>query len=219
MKLHQELDIHLHLGFGNMIYYLFPVSVFMDKNINMVPYGLNLFKNWEKGPSDFSQTNFATTLFDYDPTGSLLSKNLLETDDGKVLVNYIKESVLKFLKENSQITNYDVEVTNMWLNEMTSESVHLKHNHYGHTLSGTFYVETPPPSNKIEFYSLADDIGLQKILKVERWTPSNSSAWWLPVEPGTIVIFPSYLKHGVPQEKFEGLRRSIAFDINLKLNR
>lgn len=202
-----------------MIYYLFPVSVFIDKNTNLIQIGLNLFNNWKKDAINYSQENFATTLTDYDPAGALLSDNLLETNDGKILVEYIQQSVLNFLKENSQITTYDIVVENMWLNEMSSESVHLKHNHSGYSLSGCFYVETPTPSNKIEFYNLVDDIGLQKILKVERWTPSNSSSWWLPVEPGTICIFPAYLKHGVPKEKFEGYRRSIAFDINLKLKR
>ena len=202
-----------------MIYYLFPVAVYTDKNPLLISNGLNLFKNWKKLPTNYSQPNFATTLTDYDPSGALISNNITSTEDGKILIEFIKESVFKFLKENNQSSTYEIEVVNMWLNEMYSDSVHLKHNHFGYTLSGVFYVETPPPSNKIEFYSLADDIGVQKILKTEKWTPTNSSSWWIPVEAGTICIFPSYLKHGVPLEKFEGIRRSIAFDILLKLKR
>lgn len=202
-----------------MIYYLFPVSVYIDKNISLVSNGQQLFNSWKKQPLNYTQSNFATTLADYDPSGALLSEDLLSTEDGNTIVKYIKESVLKLLKENKQTDIYDVEIVNMWLNEMTTGSVHLKHNHFGYTLSGCFYVETPTPSNKIEFYSLADDIGVQKILKVDQWTIANSSSWWLPVEPGTICIFPAYLKHGVPKEEFEGVRRSIAFDINLKLKR
>ena len=115
-----------------------------------------------------------------------------------------------------QDVNYEIIVENLWLNEMTSGSSHLKHNHSGYTLSGTFYVDTPEPSNKIEFYNLVDDIGLQKVLDATEWTPSNSANWWLPVEPGTICIFPSYLKHSVPAAEFDGVRRSIAFDITLR---
>lgn len=200
-----------------MIYQLFPTCVYLDKDESLIPYALSLFQDWQKQPQEYTQPNFATTLSDYDPLGTSVSKDLLSTNSGKIIIDYIKESVIKFLKENKQSINYDIEVTNLWLNEMTSGSVHLKHNHAGYTLSGCFYVETPAPSNKIEFYSLVDDIGLQKVLNVKEWTHANSSSWWIPVDPGVICIFPSYLKHSVPQEEFSGVRRSIAFDIILKV--
>jgi uncharacterized protein (TIGR02466 family) len=202
-----------------MIYQLFPVSIYLDKNISLISNGLNLFNNWKNEDKLYPQEHFTTSLANYDPTGIETTIDVLKTADGKVLVDYITQSVYAFLKENKQSTSCEVEVVNMWLNEMRSDSVHLKHNHFGYTFSGCFYVETPEPSNKIEFYSLVDDIGLQKVLKVDEWTPANASNWWIPVEPGMICIFPAFLKHAVPQSQFEGTRKSIAFDINLKLKR
>jgi uncharacterized protein (TIGR02466 family) len=201
-----------------MIHLLFPVPVYTDVNKDLVEQGSRLFDLWKDNEKRYNEYGFLTTLKEYDAMkGEFLVdfSNLPETEPIK---KYIEQSMYKMLEENLISTDYRISIENLWINEMPAKTNHPMHNHYGYSYSGCFYVSCPGTSGKVMFHSLADDIGTQKTYKVKEYTPANSPNWWLPVEAGSIAIWPSYLKHSVPSEEFEGVRRSIAFDIILYPN-
>jgi uncharacterized protein (TIGR02466 family) len=201
-----------------MIYPLFPVPVYVDTNENLVKDALNIFSFWEKQERKLNVNGFLTTLKDYNGFSAESTHDILNLPETKILIEYIKQSVYNMHKEVSLSTNYDVVVSNLWLNEMTSNTESYKHNHYGYSYSGCFYVSCPNDSGKITFHSLNHEIGNQKSYHATEYNVFNSNSWWIPVEAGIIAIWPSYLKHSVPAQSFEGVRRSIAFDITLHAN-
>jgi uncharacterized protein (TIGR02466 family) len=198
-----------------MIYPLFPVPVYVDTNKNLVKDALNMFSFWEKQERQLNVSGFFTTLKEYGGLSAVSTHDISNLSETKILIEYIKQSMCNMHKEISLSTNYDIVVSNLWLNEMPGNTEHPKHNHYGYSYSGCFYVSCPNDSGKIMFHSLNHEIGNQKSYHVTEHNVFNSNFWWIPVEPGTIAIWPSYLKHSVPVQNFEGVRRSIAFDVTL----
>jgi uncharacterized protein (TIGR02466 family) len=197
-----------------MILQLFPTSVYVDNNPNLVSVGLDIFNSWPK-EARFNG-HFNTTLKgEYCPHKAPVTWDFIDLPETQPLIEYIKLSAQNFLKENKN-KPHEIIVRNMWLNEMSSGDRHPVHAHYGYSISGTFYVEIPTNSNKICFYNPIDGMGhFLGVASPKDWTVSNSLSWWISVEEGSIVLFPSHLKHEVPAMKFIGLRKSISFDLAL----
>jgi len=142
----------------------------------------------------------------------------LETQEVIPLANFIKDSVVDFLKQGGWNEKaYDIIIVNMWMNEMKTGANHPVHTHYGYSLSGTYYVELPEEQDMIMFHHHQQGESCPWIEEVTAWMPHNSMTWWLPVEAGSLVLFPSNIKHSVPSREFKGLRKSIAFDIILRV--
>lgn len=197
-----------------MILQIFPVSIYLDNNTDMISIGSKLFDLW---PQDTRfKGYFNTTLKgEYCPYKAPVTWDLTEVAEAQPLIGYIKRSAENFLKENKN-KSHTVMVQNMWLNEMASGDIHPKHSHYGYSFSGTFYVEVPNGSNKIGFYNPLDGVGhFLGVASDNDWTVSNAMSWWISVEAGMIILFPSHLKHEVPSMNFQGLRKSISFDLSL----
>jgi uncharacterized protein (TIGR02466 family) len=197
-----------------MILHLFPIPVYLDKSIDMISVGSKLFDIW---PEETRFNGFFNTTLkgEYCPYKAPVTWDLIDVPEAQPLLEYIKRSAILYLKENKN-RPHSVRVQNMWLNEMASGEHHPKHSHYGYSISGTFYVDVPEGSNKLGLYSPLDGVG--HILGPESqdsWTTSNSMSWWIPVEAGNIILFPSHIKHEVPPMQFHGLRRSISFDLVL----
>jgi uncharacterized protein (TIGR02466 family) len=136
--------------------------------------------------------------------------------------------IKKSIKQNASLfyagLGFDVEqlefeVVNLWLNEMCSGGIHPPHCHYGFQVSGCFYVDVPQGSNLIKFYT-----PLQK--KEHGDNPEkehnqyNGEFYGNYVEEGDMLFWESLLQHEVPSLKFQGIRRSIAYDLSIskKLN-
>ena len=197
-----------------MILELFPTTVYLDKNVDMISVGSILFDIWPKEIKLDGYPN-STLKGEYCPYKVPVTWELLDVPETQPLIEYIKKSAEKFLQENKN-KPHTVKVQNIWLNEMASGNRHPIHAHYGYSISGTFYVQVPTGANKIKFYSPADGLGhVLGVKSQDDWTPSNSLSWWVSVEEGNIILFPSYIKHEVPAMEFTGLRKSISFDLAL----
>jgi len=194
-----------------MLIELFPTGLFLDKNEELLEEVRNLFVKCEKY-SHYTPSNVFTTLKGYNPSKAQLSINLEEFEEGKKLKHFLEKSVFKFLSEMKYDTTYKkVEVCNIWLNTMSKDSNSPNHRHYGYTFSGVYYVDCFTPDDKILFSRPTNFKA--DIENIQEYIPVNSDAWTIPVSVGDIIIFPSYLEHGVPKIQGESMRRSIAFDV------
>ena len=158
------------------------------------------------------QKLFRTTLKSYSPkyVDNLEYKN-------KEDIEQIKESIRKKSIDYLTICGYkadvlEVKVHNIWLNEMEKNCVHENHMHYGYTLSGCYYVEVPKNSGKIVFNDI-NKVDSCNTLSINEYTPYNSGSWSFVPEEGDMFFWKSTLQHEVPSSSFEGVRRSIAFDV------
>lgn len=159
-----------------------------------------------------SSKNFTTSLVNYYSEKADTRKYSNE-DDVNQLKQVIKHNAFKYLETLGYATNgFDLKVPNFWLNEMQSESSSYLHNHYGANLSGTYYVEVPEYSGNILFVNPLT-LDTCQSATVQNNTPFNSSNWVVHPKEGDMIFWKSDLMHSVPPAKFDGVRKSIAFDI------
>lgn len=190
---------------------LFPVGVYVDENKNLIHETNLLFETYKEFFID-NGVDFKTTLKDYNPLNAVLTIDLLTCNSTDNLKKYIVDSTKKYL-ECQGYHNYDIKIINLWLNEMTSGQCHTPHHHYGYTFSGSYFCSCPENSNILEVYNPGKFQFSHKLTKIKELTSYNSNSCLLDINEGNIILFPSYIRHAVPQCNFIGVRRSIAFDI------
>lgn len=88
-----------------------------------------------------------------------------------------------------------------WVNVMGQGTEHAAHEHPGSFISGTFYVQTPPDCAGISFED--PQIGPEEVE--------------YPVQAGEVILFPSWMRHRVPQNFADDDRISVSF--NYKIDR
>lgn len=103
-------------------------------------------------------------------------------------------------------------MTDCWVNIMRRHGAHGLHLHPLSTISGTYYVSTPPGSAGIKF----EDPRLERFMAAPPRKDSARAAnrvWQtLPVRAGRVVLFESWLRHEVPPVRSNGERISISFN-------
>lgn len=102
----------------------------------------------------------------------------------------------------------DLHIVQSWANYSDPGQFHHAHRHQNSLVSGVFYVQCNE-SDKIQF--LRD--GYQQLqLKPDTWNLYNANSWWLPVNEGLLLLFPSSTIHEVPRVDGNQTRISIAFN-------
>ena len=84
--------------------------------------------------------------------------------------------------------------------------------HANNFLSGVYYVQTPPGAGSICFQDPRDQRDIIQP-RFEETNQFNIVIQQVAVEAGTLVIFPSWLKHSVPPNPSKGERISISFNV------
>ncbi len=91
------------------------------------------------------------------------------------------------------------------------------HTHPQSVISGVFYVKVPEKSGELEFHHpITDYLDMywpqKNITEYNSW---NSPVWRIPVKEGKLILFPSWLKHGVqPNLNKTESRISVSFNYN-----
>lgn len=103
-------------------------------------------------------------------------------------------------------------IDNMWVNVNRYRDFNWPHSHNQATVSGVYYVKTPPDCGYIQFQNPTADFE-------NPWTvvgddnPYTADGWWMPCEEGTVYLFPSHVRHGVqPNQNKTEPRISISFN-------
>jgi uncharacterized protein (TIGR02466 family) len=103
-------------------------------------------------------------------------------------------------------------MTDCWVNIMRRHGTHSLHLHPLSTISGTYYVSTPPGCAGIKF----EDPRLERFMAAPPRKASARAAnraWQtLPARAGRVVLFESWLRHEVPPVRSSGERVSISFN-------
>ena len=160
-----------------------------------------------------SEGGLSTTLQRYNSTSDCIVLNNQEAVEE--IKEVIKKNAALFYSDiGFDISNLEFTVVNLWLNEMVSGSVHKPHSHYGFQLSGCFYVDVPDGSNLIKLYT-----PLQKKEHgdnpAKEFNQYNAEFYATQPKEGDMFFWESIMVHEVPQLKYEGVRRSIAYDLSI----
>ena len=104
-------------------------------------------------------------------------------------------------------------ITQSWSNYTNRGQGHHKHEHPNSVISGVFYVQAVKDVDRLYFFKS----GYQQIkLPTENYNLYNSESWWLGVETGQLLLFPSSLTHQVAEVTTVDTRISISFNTFIK---
>jgi uncharacterized protein (TIGR02466 family) len=91
--------------------------------------------------------------------------------------------------------------------------MHTYHRHQNSLIGGVFYIETIE-DDKIWFND--PNLIVKEHIKFEQkeFNPWNSSSWSVPVTNNKLILFPSWLEHGVGLNDSQDKKRiSLAFNV------
>lgn len=106
----------------------------------------------------------------------------------------------------------EVHMTDCWVNIMPESAAHSMHLHPNSFISGTYYVVTPPgcPGLKFEDPRLSSFMAAPPKLGSAR--EENRLHITYPAEAGNVILFESWLRHEVTQNRVAAERISISFN-------
>jgi len=133
------------------------------------------------------------------------------------LKQFCEQQLKRYVKEII-IPKYDMElyITQAWLNITKPGTSHHAHSHPNSIISGVFYIQTEE-DDKITFVD--PNAHLKNLITIERenFTIWNSDTWFLPANPGELILFPSWLSHKVEvNENATTDRISLSFNTFVK---
>ena len=136
----------------------------------------------------------------------------------------LKDNILEFknaLDEEVEFVRKEVgfpelEFQNFWINVNGLGASHKIHNHPESMLSGVFYIDIPDSNtSNIQFYR-DDDAEYYIPTNLESYNNITSiEATYKPVS-GLMLIFPSWIKHGVTTNKSNEDRIAVSFNYGVK---
>jgi len=184
-----------------IIHNLFPTTVgVFNLNSKLTENELNFVKDLDTRTNQLNMTSVDNELFRHPE------------------LSRITEFCEKSLQEHFQTLyapKYDVRpyITQSWSNYTNKGQSHHKHEHPNSLISGVFYVQAVKDVDRIYFFKS----GYQQIkIPTENYTLYNSDSWWLGVETGQLLLFPSSLSHQVAEVTTTETRISISFNTFLK---
>ena len=151
-------------------------------------------QSWFDGTADLNWTNELRGLRNVNAIDQI--DQLCQTIPDHVFVNFINTHADIFLQQQYNNFSERSVLIGIWPFAMTKDLCHASHRHDECDFSGTYYVELPAGSGPIQFHNDAEVYTIKPIA-------------------GTLLIWPSHIRHSVPKCEFVGVRRAISFDIAL----
>ncbi len=131
------------------------------------------------------------------------------------ILNELDKSIYSDL--NKEVKEYaneygfeNLTISNSWFNIEQKNCILKNHTHAMSAVSGVLYLKTDKLSNKIYFYNPNPFIGFSHFCKNNIL---NFEYVYFDVDVGSILLFPSWLKHGSNDEKNKSFERiSLSFN-------
>ena len=186
----------------NVIQGLFPIPVYIVKRDS------NLSPKEEKEIRKIVKEGM------YENAGNSTSNNShIFNGNFKNLKQFCEQQLKIYVKQIiSPKEELDLYITQSWLNITKPGEFHHEHYHQNSIISGVFYVAAEEDDNII----FTDPSGkLKKQIAFEQKENNlwNSLTWVFPVSKNELILFPSWLSHGVKEnEKATTNRISISFN-------
>ena len=187
-----------------------------SKIINLWP--TPVYKTNINRPFSYLETNFLHQKHKLHP----LSDNY-RTDDCYILSNTQLDGIAKFILDECEkyVKNVinpknqlEIYFLQSWLSYTGKDQAHHPHYHTNSFISGVFYFDVEEDIDSINFYNNSSGWNNRSMIHFD-----NSPTAWVskritvPVKNGDLVIFPSFLDHGVDvKPNTNKVRKSLAFN-------
>lgn len=137
----------------------------------------------------------------------MIDKNLIfSTDLFKEIKEPIINSLKEYFKELGVPSGYNIQIYESWLNATSPYGFQESHTHIGSAVSGCFYISCPK-----KFGSFYIDNPLEYGL-FGNFIPLYNNKKFFDLAAGSLILFPSNVKHGVRQNPTTENRYSISFN-------
>ena len=138
------------------------------------------------------------------------NKNVLASQAMLPLRALIQEHLDSYFKlVYSTANEVSLAITQSWLSRTRKGESHHAHSHPNSVVSGVVYIRLADQDG-INFYR-NDDQNWYELIPAEQ-NYYNAHNVFMPVEEGSIILFPSHIKHGVREVSSEVERLSLAFN-------
>jgi uncharacterized protein (TIGR02466 family) len=181
---------------------LFPISVYKENLRLLSKDELNFLDNLEVCEQTLGNKSSVNT-------------HVLNSSELFYIKKLIEEKINEYWK-SVLLFNTEIYITNSWLNTNDTNQQHFLHNHSNSILSGVYYINVEDSLPLITFNRMQLPFLLNFIPK--EFTMFNSTEWSIPVENGSLIIFPSTLYHYVKPNTSNKTRLSLAFNTFVKGN-
>jgi uncharacterized protein (TIGR02466 family) len=182
---------------------------------------------WEDTTIDNSSIiDLCNTLHSADPTGRKISNN-----GGWQSKDFKPYAYTEFLEFVTAVTNmsmqclndygyvdgaYKLEMQNAWFNVNQEGDSNQIHTHGGSFISGVYYVKAETDQSELLFYkNFTEDYIITSAGDISRFTPISGATCRYPPKTGRLVLFPSYVPHGVLPSTSKEDRISLAFNMRM----
>jgi len=179
---------------------LFPIPVLISKYEKNLSEELEYVKNLEYNLSS-------------QETQKIYSKQssdtfLLDKPELKNIREFIDSQINFYVNEILECSN-KLKITQSWANITDKGKKHHEHRHPNSIVSGVFYFQINKSLPPIEFRNKNNELYSFSIKKHNNF---NAETFLLPLETGELILFPSTLYHGVPENVSTTPRISLAFN-------
>ena len=132
----------------------------------------------------------------------------LERDIARHVTNFAR-------KAEFDLGGRKLKLDSLWINVMNKDAIHAPHLHPHAVLSGTYYVTVPEGAGAIRF----EDPRLAMLMaappKKKNAKAENRTFVTVTPKPGTLLLWESWLRHGVEPNKAKAPRISVSFNYRL----
>lgn len=105
-----------------------------------------------------------------------------------------------------------LKLDSLWVNLLKPGAAHSGHIHPHSVLSGTYYVEIPPGTSGLRLEDPRLPLMMAAPPRRSDAPPSAQSFVTIIPEPGTILLWESWLRHEVPANSAKSVRISVSFN-------
>jgi uncharacterized protein (TIGR02466 family) len=145
---------------------------------------------------------------------SSFNRYILESQQLTSLKLHLEEHLEQYKRHviGETTDRFKLYITMSWCTGLLPGNTHQEHNHANSIISGVMYFDNPP--NASPFVLHKDDSSCGGFINLSPTTNTDFSKimHFVPPINGTLLLFPSHLKHRVPKNETETQRNSLAFD-------
>ena len=128
----------------------------------------------------------------------------------------IAKQVSTFARElQFELGGRKLQLDSLWINVMEKGAVHTPHIHPHSAISGTHYVTVPPKSGMIRFEDPRLPMMMAAPPKKPNARPENRQFVDVEPKPGMLLLWESWLRHGVETNGARGQRISVSLNYRL----
>jgi len=159
-------------------------------------------RHWAKKHGYEGYTSYAS-LDDLTHRASVLAE--LERDIARHVASFARDAQF-------ELGHKKLKLDSLWINVMDKGAVHAAHIHPHSVVSGTYYVAVPDNAGAIRFEDPRLPMLMAAPPKKEKAKPANRAFISVAPKRGMLLLWESWLRHGVESNRANGPRISISFN-------